>query len=125
MARRKIVIERLPLIAGVLPVGIMAFQPDAKTYLLRCDEAESGVVNHEIVTQRGQVQVRRCRARQVLPTESAIGRNLLDVYRRRECVDGDVARIDDADAFVWREPQFSVHELGDMGAVAATKRMGL
>jgi hypothetical protein len=45
IAWRKIVIERLPVIAGVLPVGIMTFQLDAKADLLRRDQAESGIVN--------------------------------------------------------------------------------
>ena len=35
----EIVIERLPFIANVLPVRIAAFQLDAKTVLLRRDEA--------------------------------------------------------------------------------------
>src|SRR5258708_4793338 len=37
IAWRKIVIERLSFIANVFPVGIAAFQPDAKTDLLRRD----------------------------------------------------------------------------------------
>src|SRR5579862_2267930 len=78
VAWRKIVIERLPLIACVLPFGIMAFQLDAKTYLLRSDEAESGVVDFEIASQRGQAQVGRC------VIGPAVGCDLLDVHRRGE-----------------------------------------
>ena len=59
VAWRKIRIERLPFIAHVLPVGIVAFQLDAKTDLLRRDQAEGGVVDLEIASKRGQAQVRR------------------------------------------------------------------
>ena len=44
-ARRQIAIERLSLIACVLPVAIPAFQLDAKAHLLRYYEAECGVVD--------------------------------------------------------------------------------
>jgi hypothetical protein len=56
-AWRKIVIERLPFIANVLPVGITPFQFDAKTILLRHDQAESGIVYLQIARQRRQVLV--------------------------------------------------------------------
>src|ERR1700722_5450552 len=49
----KIVVERLPFVANVLPVGIAAFQLEAKTDLLRRDEAESGIVDFQIASQRG------------------------------------------------------------------------
>src|ERR1700691_5295198 len=113
IAWRKIVIERLPFIANVLPVGIAAFQLDAKTDLLRRHQAESGVVDLEIANKRGQAQVRRGLV------GLAVGGDLLDVYRRRKLVDGNVTWIDDVDAVEWQEPQFSIGGLGDARSVFA------
>jgi hypothetical protein len=73
VAGGKVVIEGLPASAGVRPIAIVAFQLVAKLDLLRRHKAESGVVDLQIVAQRGQVQIRSCRARQVLPAGFAIG----------------------------------------------------
>src|SRR6266446_7294167 len=51
VARRKIGIESLPAITRVLPVVIIAFQLVAKTYLLRRDQTECGVVYFQIARQ--------------------------------------------------------------------------
>src|SRR5580704_9898759 len=88
IAWRKIVIERLPFIANVLPVGIAAFQLDAKTDLLRRDQAESGIVDLQIANQRGQALARRSLV------GLAVGGDLLDVDRWWEFVEGEMARID-------------------------------
>src|SRR5260221_6885782 len=53
LAWRKIGIERLPSVAGLLPIAIQAFQLVAKTYLFRRDQAERRVVDLQIAYQRG------------------------------------------------------------------------
>ena len=58
VARRKIVVERLPAVANVLPIADPAFQLVAKQDLFRRDQAERGVVDLQIADQRGQAQVR-------------------------------------------------------------------
>src|SRR5262249_34880043 len=92
VARRKIGIERLPPSAGVLPIAVVAFQLVTKTYLLWRGEAERRVVDFQIAYQRRQLH---------LPIRSgsyivvlAVSRDLFDVYRRRNAVEGKVARID-------------------------------
>ena len=54
VAGRKIVIEGLPAIAGVLPIAIPAFQLVAKKHLLRRDEAERRVVDLQIADSGGR-----------------------------------------------------------------------
>src|SRR5208337_705122 len=105
------------------PIPIMTFELVFETDLLGRDQAESGVVDLQIATQCGQAQVRRCRARQVLPTRFAIGGDLLDVHRRREFVEGKVTRIDDADAVERQEPYPPVRGLGNARSEAGGERM--
>src|SRR5580698_7049475 len=57
IAWSKIVIERLPSIAGVLPVRISAFQSVPEAGRLRRREAERGIVDLQIADQRGQTQI--------------------------------------------------------------------
>src|SRR5437762_3634637 len=116
VAWRKIVIECLPPSACVLPITIVAFQLDAKTDLLRRDQAESGIVDFEIANQRGQAQVRRSLV------GLAVSGDLLDVHRRWEFVEGKVTRIDYADAVARRVPQFAILGFSDLQAVAASDR---
>src|SRR6266404_900501 len=51
VARRKIGIEDLPAIAGVLPIAVVAFQLVAKEYFLRRDQTERRVVYFQIARQ--------------------------------------------------------------------------
>src|SRR5208283_5083434 len=90
----------------LLPVSILAFQLEAKMDLVWVDQAEGGIFDLEIASQRGQAQVRRGFV------FLAICRNLLDVYRRCEFVDGNVTRIDRADAVAWQEPYPSIRRTG-------------
>ena len=52
LAWRKIGVERLPTIAGVLPIAIPAFQLVAKEHLFRRDQAERRIVDLQIAHQR-------------------------------------------------------------------------
>ena len=53
VAGRKIGIERLPAIAGVLPIAIVAFELVAKPHLFRRDEAERCIVDLQIARSAG------------------------------------------------------------------------
>src|SRR5262249_40433134 len=118
IAGRKIRVERLPAIADVLPVAIEAFELVAKLILLRGDEAERRVVDLQVAHERWQVRLLSCCGGYVVAL--AVGRDLLDVYRRRQLVQRQVLWIDDADA-AWRdEPQTSVGRLGDRYAAVRT-----
>src|ERR1700747_423261 len=100
----------------------MAFQLVPKTDLLRRDKAESGVLDLQLASQRGQAWVRGRIAGRVIPVFLAVGSDLLDVHRRWEFVEGKVTRIDDADAVAGEEPQFSIGGHGASRAVAETAR---
>src|ERR1700694_205817 len=58
VAGRRIVIERLPAIADVLPIAIPAIQLNPEMVLLRRYEAESGIVDLQIANERRQPWVR-------------------------------------------------------------------
>ncbi len=120
LARRKIGVERLPAIAGVLPVAIHAFQLVAKEILLRSDETERCIVDLQIAHQRWQTHASRLQRRRVV--DLAVGSDLLDVDRRREFVEGKMARIDDLYAFSRHEPQFAIGRLSYPRAVGASRR---
>src|SRR5262249_16165396 len=100
LAWRKIRVERLPAIASVLPIPIVAVELVAETILLRGDEGQRGVVNLQIACQRWKgdqpVGVPRRLVRCV------VGGDQVDLYRRRQRVVRKVARIDDADT-AWRD----------------------
>ena len=91
----------------------MAFELVAEPHLLRRDEAERRVVDLQIAGQRRQAQpIGAVGSRR----RSAVGSDLLDVHRRRERVERQATRIDDADAFQRKEPQSSIRSLCDVRA---------
>ena len=102
-------IERLPPSVGVLPIAIPALQLVTEVNLVRRDQAERCVINHQVADQRRQPRARGGRiAGPVLPVGLAVGGDLFDVHRRRKFVEGKVTRIDDADAVVGQELQLSI-----------------
>ena len=59
LARLEVRIERLPPIAGLLPLVVMAFQPVTELHALRIDEAQRGEFDRDVADQRGQAQAIR------------------------------------------------------------------
>src|SRR4029450_13461418 len=75
-------VDRLATVAGILPIFVVAFQFVAELNLLRGDEAQSRVINREVANEGRQAQP----LRRVISL--AVGGDLLDLYRRRELVEG-------------------------------------
>ena len=97
--------RRLAAAADVLPVAVVIFELVAEPYLLGRDKAESRVVDLQIARPRRQTD------EGVGPgpiVASAVGRDLLDRYRRWHGIDGNAAWIDDAQPVDAFEPQSPV-----------------
>src|SRR5262249_24418493 len=105
-ARRKIVVERLPACARLLPVLVPAFQLVAKTDFLLRHQAERCVVDLQIAYQRRQRQTPAGVRDDVVAL--VVGDNLFDVYWRWNFVEGKMMRIDHAHAIRWYKPHSSI-----------------
>ena len=103
------------------PVVVLALQLDAELHPLRRDEAETDVVDLQITSQRGKMHVRHRLARQVLPIESPVGEDLLDMHRRRDFVEGKMTGIDDSNAFSRQEPKSAICGLRDGRIVGGSR----
>src|SRR5262245_5842303 len=85
-AGTKIVVERLPARAHVLPVRIVALELDAKTVPFRRNEAERGVVNLQVAGRGGHVEATV--ATGFAMVRLAVRADLVDVHRRRKIIEG-------------------------------------
>src|SRR4029077_3964797 len=103
VARRKIGVERLTAVASVAPIAVPAFQLVAKKDLFRRDEAERGEINLQITNERGQRYASVCSGTRVVGLP--VGGDLLNIHRRRQRVERQMARIDDPYAVELAEPQ--------------------
>ena len=101
-AGSQIGIERLSPRADILPLGVAPFEHDPKRILLGGDEAERRVVNLQIADERRQPHT----GRRIVGTP--IGDELFDVHRRRYRVMRQVRGIDERNAVLSRQPDFSV-----------------
>src|SRR5262249_4672309 len=118
----KVRVVRVARVGWHLPLVVLAIELDAKLYLLRCAQAESGVGDLQVASARGQMQIRHSSARQVLPLNRVVSNDLLDAHGRKDFVDGKMTRIDDLDTFSCHEPQFAVGGLCDARAIFASRR---
>ena len=98
-----------------LPVPVLPLQHVFETDLLRRDQAQRRVIDPTVADVGGQAHPAREGVR------LAVGYDGLDVHRRREFVDGKMARIDDADAVARQKPQSSIRGLGDGRVIAAVR----
>src|SRR5215472_783130 len=101
-----------------MPVAVLTLQLEFELGLLRRDEAESRVVDLYVAHQWWEAQL--CVGAVDFPVDD----NLLNMYWRRQLVEGQMARIDHADSQKRIKPDLSIRGLGDPRVVAGGSSEG-